>query len=40
MKAVVFNPVAIDDLEDIVNFIAQDNAAAAEAVRNDFLKHS
>jgi len=37
MKSVVFNPIAVSDLEDIVNYIAQDNSAAAEAVREDIL---
>lgn len=37
MKPVVFNPVAVDDLEEIVNYIAQDNRVAAEAVRCDIL---
>ncbi len=37
MKTVVFNPVAVDDLEEIVNYIMQDNSVAAEAVRHDIL---
>lgn len=37
MKTVVFNPVAVDDLEEIVNYIAQGNGVAAEAVRRDIL---
>lgn len=37
MKPVVFNPVAVDDLEEIVNYISQDNAVAAEDVRCDIL---
>jgi toxin ParE1/3/4 len=37
MKPVVFNPVAVDDLEEIVSYIRQDNAMAAEAVRHDIL---
>lgn len=37
MKTVVFNPVAVDDLEEIVEYIAQDNGVAAEAVRRDIL---
>lgn len=37
MKAVVFNPVAVDDLEEIVNYIAQDNVVAADEVRRDIL---
>lgn len=38
MKPVVFNPVAVDDLEEIVSYIRQDNAMAAEAVRDDILE--
>jgi toxin ParE1/3/4 len=37
MKPVTFNPVAVDDLEEIVNYIAQDNAMAAEDVRRAVL---
>jgi len=37
MKPVVFNPVAVDDLEEIVSYIRPDNAMAAEAVRHDIL---
>lgn len=37
MKPVVFNPVAVDDLEEIVNYISQDNVVAAENVRRDLL---
>jgi toxin ParE1/3/4 len=37
MKTVVFNPVAVDDLEEIVENISQDNCVAAEAVRRDIL---
>ena len=37
MKTVVFNPVAVDDLEAIVEYITQDNGVAAEAVRRDIL---
>lgn len=37
MKPVVFNPVALDDLEDITNYIASDNPVAAEDVREDIL---
>jgi toxin ParE1/3/4 len=37
MKTVVFNPVAVDDLEEIVEYISQDNGVAAEAVRCDIL---
>ena len=37
MKPVEFNPVAVDDLEEIVSYIRQDNAMAAEAVRHDIL---
>jgi len=33
MKPVVFNPVAIDDLDELTNYIAQDNVAAANDVR-------
>ena len=33
MKPVTFNPVAVDDLEEIVNYIARDHAMAAEDVR-------
>jgi toxin ParE1/3/4 len=37
MKPVVFNPVAVGDLEEIVNYIAADNPVAAEDVRPDVL---
>lgn len=37
MKAVVFNPVAANDLEEVIGYIAQDNAVAAEKVRQDIL---
>ncbi|MCW0219471.1 MAG: type II toxin-antitoxin system RelE/ParE family toxin [Prosthecobacter sp.] len=37
MKAVVFNPVAVNDLEDLTSYIAQDNSIAAEAVRQSIL---
>ena len=30
MKAVVFNPVAVDDLDEITSYVAQDNLVAAE----------
>lgn len=33
MKPVVFNPVAIDDLDEITSYIAQDNVVAAKEVR-------
>ena len=32
MKTVVFNPVAVADLEELTHHIAQDNPVAAEAV--------
>ena len=35
MKPVVFNPVAIDDLDELTNYIAQDNVVAAKEVRLD-----
>ena len=34
----VFNPVAVADLEEIVGYIAQDNSVAAENVRQDVLE--
>jgi plasmid stabilization system protein ParE len=34
MKLIVFNPVAVDDLKEIVSYIRQDNAMAAKAVRH------
>ncbi len=34
----VFNPVAVTDLEEIAGYIAQDNPVAAEDVRQDILK--
>ncbi len=37
MKPVVFNPVAVDDLEEIVNYISRDSPVAAEDVRQDIL---
>ncbi len=37
MKPVVFNPMAAADLEEIVTYIARDNAMAAEDVRQDIL---
>jgi len=37
MNTVVFNPLAVDDLEDITGYIAQDNPVAAEAVRQSIL---
>lgn len=37
MKAVVFNPVAVSDLEELTSHIAQDNPVAAEDVRQDIL---
>ncbi|WP_395741833.1 type II toxin-antitoxin system RelE/ParE family toxin [Prosthecobacter sp.] len=37
MKAVVLNPVAVNDLDEIEDYIAQDNLAAAEEVRQDIL---
>ena len=37
MKEVVFNPVAVDDLDEITSYIAQDNLAAANEVRQDIL---
>ena len=37
MKPVVFNPVAVNDLEEIINYIAGDNPVAAENVRHDIL---
>lgn len=33
MKPVVFNPVAIEDLDELTNYIAQDNVVAAKEVR-------
>lgn len=38
MKTVVFNPVAVTDLEEIIDYIAQDNPAAAQNVREDILE--
>lgn len=32
MKPVVFNPVAVDDLDEIISHIAEDNAVAAVEV--------
>ena len=37
MKTVVFNPVAVDDLNEVTSYIGQDNPAAAEEVRQDLL---
>ena len=37
MKPVVFNPVAMEDLGEIVSYIAQDNSVAAGDVRQDIL---
>ncbi len=37
MKAVVFNPVAVTDLDDITGYIAQDSLVAANEVRQDVL---
>lgn len=37
MKAVVFNPVAVSDLEELTSYIAQDNPVAAKDVRQDIL---
>ncbi len=37
MKAVVFNPVAVADLEELSRHIAQDNPVVAEAVRGNIL---
>lgn len=37
MKSVVFNPVAVADLEEITSHIAQDNPVAARHVRQDIL---
>jgi toxin ParE1/3/4 len=37
MKPVVFNPVAVADLEEITEFIARDNPMAADEVREDLL---
>ncbi|MBK8036481.1 MAG: type II toxin-antitoxin system RelE/ParE family toxin [Verrucomicrobiaceae bacterium] len=37
MKTVVFNPVALDDLDEITNYIASDNPMAAEEVREAVL---
>lgn len=33
MKTVVFNPVALDDIDEITSYIAADNPMAAEYVR-------
>lgn len=38
MKPVVFNPVALEDLEEISGYIAADNLVAAEDVREDILE--
>jgi plasmid stabilization system protein ParE len=37
MRSVVFNPVAVADLDGIVSYIWQDNPTAAEEVRSDIL---
>lgn len=37
MKPVVFNPVALEDLEEIAGYIASDNPVASEDVREDIL---
>jgi toxin ParE1/3/4 len=37
MKTVVFNPVAVADLEELTCHIAQDNPVTAEAVRENIL---
>ena len=37
MKPVVFNPVAVSDLAEIVSYIAQDNPDAANRVRHAIL---
>lgn len=37
MKPVVFNPVAVRDLEEITNYIASSNEDAAHAVRHNIL---
>lgn len=37
MKTVVFNPMAQEDLKEIVAHIATDNPVAASNVRNDIL---
>jgi toxin ParE1/3/4 len=38
MKAVVFNPVATNDLDEITSYIRQDNAVAAKAVRDSIYE--
>lgn len=37
MKPVVFNPVALEDLEEITGYIAADHSVAAEDLREDIL---
>ena len=37
MKPVVFNPVAVEDLEEITRYIGADNDVAAEDVRESIL---
>jgi toxin ParE1/3/4 len=37
MKPVVFNPVAVADLEEIVSYITQDSPVSAEHVHLDIL---
>jgi toxin ParE1/3/4 len=37
MKSVVFNPVAVGDLDEIVSFIAADDPGAANRVRDAVL---
>ncbi|OYW76414.1 MAG: hypothetical protein B7Z37_08770 [Verrucomicrobia bacterium 12-59-8] len=35
MRTVVFNPVAVDDLDESTSYIGQDNPDAADEVRQD-----
>ena len=37
MKTVVFNPLAIDDLDNLTDYIARDYPKAAEELRDDIL---
>ena len=37
MKPVTFNPVALDDLEELTNYIASDNEVAAADVKEAIL---
>ncbi len=40
MKTVVFNPLAVGDLDEITRYIAQDNPMAAQQVREDIFDTS